>query len=184
MIQSVLDSLGKEVELILTSVRIADPINMESRKIWIEISDLPNDTSSILAAILYQRCKHVQKEKLYLRYMADCTGSDYWVLRSCQEQILLRVQISGEMSVSDLDFIARAYAAGVTTTPYAFQNLARTNLEWLKIQLAEKISRKPERYPGFLVSASQKKFRNQISANMVPVGDIAQRDGWFLESTD
>jgi hypothetical protein len=180
-IESVLESLGSKSDLVIRSIRAFDPTDIGGGKLTFDMKDLPSKMDPILAAALYSRCKQPTREQIYERFLAGYSGNNLWILRCIQEQVLQKIRDSGRMSASDVDLISRAYSAGVTGNRYALQTLGRNSLDWMTVEIAEQIAENPGQYPRQLVSTAEKKFRQLISSQTVPVGDIAQRDQWFAE---
>lgn len=55
--------------------------------------------------------------------------------------------------------------------------------EWgMGLSTAQEIVKTCEDYPLELVGLAEQICRSELAENIVPVSDVAQRDGWFVES--
>jgi len=51
----------------------------------------------------------------------------------------------------------------------------------LPIEIAKQITNFPQEYPRPLVTLASEKYREVVTAKIIPVGEIAQKDEWFAQ---
>ncbi len=149
-----------------------------NRFILIDVKLLPNCLNARTVTLLSIRSNN--PKDLYSKYLDGYDGSDLKVMQFWQSVV---IEIIGEGKInwqSALQLISQSYMKGVVSERYAFQKfIRRVSADSLPDEIAEKIARQPDRYPGFLVAAAEAKCRNIVATKIVKVGEIARRDRWF-----
>lgn len=103
---------------------------------------------------------------------------DIRILKVLQAVAIKRlVKREGDLQEA-LGLLARSYAAGVLSPPYASANIVR-HLDALPADIAKEIAINAQSYPSFLVAAAEKKCRAFTAEKIRPVSKIAEEDGWF-----
>ncbi|MBH8566810.1 hypothetical protein I8748_32465 [Nostoc sp. CENA67] len=168
--------LYKSVE---ESVSITQQSN--TRVIIFNVKLLPEILDPRTVTLLSIRSNH--PKDLYSRYINDINEydeTDLYVLQHWQD---VAIELLGEAQISwqsALNIISKSYMKGVVSERYAYQKFIRiVSTDSLPDDIANKIARQPEHYPGFLVAAAEAKCRNIVASKIVKVGEIARRDKWF-----
>ncbi|MCC5658763.1 NTPase (NACHT family)-like protein [Nostoc sp. XA010] len=149
-----------------------------ARLIIFNVKSLPDNLKARTLTILSIRSNN--PKDLYSKYLNEYNGTDLQVLQYWQSvaiQLLGNEQISWQ---SALNIISKSYLKGVVSERYAYQKFIRiVSTDSLPDDIAQKIAREPEHYPGFLVAAAEAKCRNIVASKVVKVGEIARKDNWF-----
>jgi len=172
--------------------RLANAANSSARitrtvlKIPSVTYDLRSPTSKIskrLVTVLSFRAPRAERARFFEAFLADYTGDDFQILSFCQREILSRPDFGQESWRQFLPLIAKAYEQRVTPERQHFGTYmyhARVRPE-LADSLVQEIAGNADKYPGFLVSMADTKMRKQIAPQIVPVGRVAAKEGWFAK---
>ena len=180
-----------EWESLHSSLRWANEIN--SRRDWIKprdisVSSLPPKLSARTACLLAQRCNPGTSEEFYERYLSDYKGDDFIVVTFCA-----RVQVSRALREDTkwpqaIEGLRSSYSLGAPTGRPSLQQLGLgpgfskdLNRVSLPDAVARKIVSNPIEYPSDLVRIAEARCRQHDAARIVPVGQVADEDGWFLD---
>ena len=147
-----------------------------------DLNLLPNRLSERTATAFGIRAKKEDREHFYLKYLKHYQGTDRIILEFCQYEALDLSNFNTAAWNPNLNLIAKSYAEGVISDPYVFRRFApRRNIKVLPIRTAEKIAENPDAYPSFLVAYAEATCREDVAAKIIPVGSIAEKDGWFSQ---
>jgi hypothetical protein len=131
------------------------------------------------------RAKKEDRKAFYSEYLGNYRGTDRITLEFCQEEALDLSNFNGPSWSPNLNLIANSYAEGVISDPYVFRRFAphrfaaHRYIKSLPIKIAEKIAETPDKYPIYLVAYAEATCRENVASKIVPVGKIAEREGWF-----
>ena len=148
--------------------------------LYFDLALLPGDLSDRTVTAFGMRAKRENREPFYHKYFQEYTGTDHITLEFCQNEALNYSDIRKPSWNPNLDLIANSYAQGAISDPYAFHGFQpHRNIRSLPIMVAEKIASKPDKYPSYLVTFAEATCREVVASKIVPVGIIAEKDGWF-----
>lgn len=145
------------------------------------ISSLPNNLSERSATAFGMRAKKEDRKAFYSKYLKNYRGTDRIILEFCQDEALDLSNFNNPSWSPNLNLIANSYAEGVISDPHVFRRLApHRHIRSLPIKIAEKIAGTPDKYPSYLVAYAEAACREKVASKIVPVGEIAKREGWFI----
>jgi hypothetical protein len=76
--------------------------------------------------------------------------------------------------------LSKCFKKGVISKRYAFQLFSRRKQPAsMPLGDAKQVVENAELYPSFLVATAESRCKEEIAAKIVPVGKIAEREGWF-----
>ena len=128
---------------------------------------------------LAERVSWKSREALYRRFLAGYRGTDIAVLRFCLEAALQCAMTDKKWDVH-LRVISRCYLRGASFDRYLSLGPDYRSEKWgLNVRVAKKIVREFKRYPLELVRLAEEICHASVARNVVPVGKVATRDGWF-----
>jgi hypothetical protein len=79
-----------------------------------------------------------------------------------------------------LKSLRKAYEAGVSENNVSIPRYLGNDMgEAMSLGTANEITSNASSYPGALVSLAEERCRQDVAARVVPVADIALKDGWF-----
>ncbi len=144
-----------------------------------DINALPENLSERTVAAIGIRAKREHAVCLYQKYLIDYQGSDPTVLEFCQRAAIDLAKIDPNHWQQALAIIAKSYAKGIMLDAQAFRiSASTTNTYRLPIKIAEEITENSEKYPRSLVAFAEEICREVVASKVVPVGKIAQTEGW------
>jgi hypothetical protein len=166
-----------DLQNVLTSFRSHKSNSMLS----LDIDSLPRDLSDRTLLALSIRLKPELAEKLYLRHFSNYDGSDSSILNFCQEFLLKLANNEPSYWEQAVEVIEKNYRRGIPTKRNMFSSLVReTGTNILPTNIAETIASNAEKYPRSLVKIAEAKLREVVSSKIIPVGEIAKKDQWFI----
>jgi hypothetical protein len=152
------------------------------RFISFDLQSLPNRLSERVATAFGLRARVEDRQTFYLKYLAHYRGTDLIVLDFCQDGALDLPNLNKVSWNPNLNLISRSYAAGVISEAPALRRaVTQRQTRVVPTRVAERIASSPDRYPNYLVAFAEATCRESVASKIVPVGNIAQRDGWFTE---
>jgi hypothetical protein len=147
----------------------------------LDIDSLPREMSDRILLALSIRLRPELAEKLYLRHFSNYDGSESTVLNLCQESLLKLANSDPYYWEQALEVIEKNYSIGIPIKGDIFSFLVReTGTNILPTNIAETITSHAEKYPRSLVKIAEAKNREVVSSKIIPVGEIAKRDLWFI----
>lgn len=147
----------------------------------LDVDTLPRDLSDRMLLALSIRLRPELAEKIYLRHFANYDGSDSTILNYCLESLLKLANSDPYYWQPALEVIEKNYSMGIPITGDIFSFLVReTGTNILPTDIAETITSHAEKYPRYLVKIAESKNREVVSSKIIPVGEIAKRDQWFI----
>lgn len=153
----------------------------KSSMLSLDVDTLPRDLSDRMLLALSIRLRPELAEKLYLRHFANYDGSDSTILNYCLESLLKLANNDSYYWQPALEVIEKNYNMGIPIKGNIFSFLVReTGTNILPIDIAETITSHAEKYPRSLVKIAEAKNREVVSSKIIPVGEIAKRDQWFI----
>ncbi len=148
----------------------------------LDLDSVPPPPCERLLAAFGERASPNSAARLYFKYLASYSGSDYAVLHFGQRQAIgLLFGSSGDKD-SHLSMIERSYARGVMVD-YAFSRWRHTDPQRrpLSATVAERIASQPDRFPMDLVGVAEEVCKESVSSQVVPVGIAAEKEHWFQD---
>ena len=176
-------SLGtSEWRILYSSLRTAVEVNSERpwiRPLKIRASALPPSLSVWTAALLAERCTPATKEELYERYLSDYKGDDSIVV-SLRADVQVRRALRDDTKWSQaLEGLRACYSLGAATDRGLFTELIHSLA--LPEAVAREVVAQPLEFPGALVRVAEARCRQLDSAKILPVGRVADDEGWFTD---
>lgn len=150
------------------------------RYISFSIYSLPEKLSPRVATLLGARATLDSARQLYERYLNDYTGSDELVLLFAQRAALDPAATTLAGWRKNVEAIRRSYLRGAISARYATRQHARF-FERMPLEVATEVADRPHEYPGYVVAFAELRCRSALAAKIVPVGEVAARDGWFVD---
>jgi hypothetical protein len=148
----------------------------------LSVVSLPDGLSPRTVAAFGARAKGIISRQLYDRYLSDYKGSDPPVLEFCQEQALDLDSIYASRWKPDLEQVARTYAQGVLSS--AARRLHERRSAYpskARVEICKRIIAEADRFPISLVAIAELTCRTALSSKIVPVAEVAVREGWFSQ---
>ncbi|MBU0946890.1 MAG: NACHT domain-containing protein [Proteobacteria bacterium] len=145
-----------------------------------DLSKIPSDLSDRTATAFGIRAKKEAKEFFYHNYFENYEGADHITLEFCQNVILDRSKVRRLSWNPNLELIAKSYAEGIVSFPVTFHHYFQYNdAQSLPKDVAQKIASNPDKYPCYLVTQAETTCKDIVSSNIIPVGTVAEKEGWF-----
>lgn len=146
----------------------------------ITAKDLPKNLTLRAACIFAARAAPASSLGIYKRFLSGRLTEDDIVLEFAQQEALDAENLFSKDWKPNLELIRRCYALGQTDEPYMFYRFARpVRPEGMPLRTATEIARDAASYPGYLVGLAEQRCRDAVSTTIVPVADLAARDGWL-----
>ena len=165
-----------------SSLRTAVEVNSDRpwiRQLKIRASALPPSLSIRTAALLAERCTPESKEELYERYLAEYNGDDS-ILVSLRADVQVRRALQDDTKWSQaIEGLRANYSLGADTDRALLVELMH-NLT-LPETVAREVVAQPLEYPAALVRVAEARCRQLDSARILPVGQVADDEGWFTD---
>ena len=147
----------------------------------LDVETLPNDLSDRTLIGISTRLRPELAEKLYLKYFSNYDDSESTVLEFCQEALIKLANNDPYYWIQALEVIEKNYCMGIPIQENLFSYLLReTGTNVLPANIAETITSHAEKYPRSLVKIAESKCREDVSSKIIPIGEIAKRDQWFI----
>ena len=178
-----IDRLGPtEWHSLYSSLRSAVEVN--SGRPWVKplgirVSALPPSLSVRTVALLAERCTSATKDELYERYLADYEG-DEPIAFTLRADIEVRRALSHETKwPRAVKSLRSSYRLGAATSRVLFP--AHRLTPKLPDAIAREIVDQPLEFPAALVQVAEARCRQLDAAKILPVGRVANEEGWFTE---
>lgn len=183
-IQDALDKLSSAEWKLLSGALKAPNLYMRSRQSRsIQIDELPENLSPRVVAALGFNFAGEQAAELFTTYLSDYDGEDEAVLDFCERSILHLARRDPQMWKPALRYIEKRYAVSETSDSY-WRYIRRENGDSpLPLEVAKYLAQNPGKYPRDLVYYAEELCEYEIVNKLKPVGDIAEREGWFERTT-
>jgi hypothetical protein len=147
------------------------------------ISDLPENLSPRTVAALGFHFIGEQATDLFTTYLSDYDGDDEVVLDFCERVTLDLTRKDPQMWDTALRYIEKRYAKGEIDGSYLRYMRANRPVTAFPLEVARHLAQNPGKYPRDLVYYAEDRCQYEIMNKLTPVGDIAEREGWFERST-
>ena len=148
----------------------------------IELETVPLAPFERMIAALGERADADAASRLYRKFLCGYSGSDFPILHFAQRQAIRFLLDPQEDKGPHLSMIERSYARGVMVDRSITRlRQAPFTAPTFSTHVADHIASHPDRFPMELVGLSEAVCKEIVSAQVVPVGVIAQRDNWFPE---
>ena len=136
-----------------------------------------NDQLSPRAAVLLNiRGNRALRIRVYKEHLASYDGDDHIVLQS-QQSSALELGASGRVSWRKvLPVVAKSYGKKAVSLRY----LSRSGPS-LNTPIAQEICTRADEFPTALLEIAEDRCRGALAGNIIPIREIADRDGWFDE---
>jgi hypothetical protein len=166
------DSVERGIALTLTQ--------SGDRLLELKLPSLPESISPRSCVALALQTPPRTQVALYRKYLADYTSNDPRILQFCQNSAVLLIGLGDEHWEHSLGMIAQCFAKGVVSKPSTYQQfMGRAKKSVIPIEHAIHIVKYSDQYPGFLVAAAESTCREDVARKIVPVGQVAEKEGWF-----
>ena len=143
------------------------------------MSALPPSLSLRTVALLAERCKHVTVDELYERYLTDYKGDDSIVV-SLSADVQVRRALGDETKWSQAtEGLRSSYSLRGPTSGAFFAHPRRTLT--LPDTVAREVVDQPLDFPAALVRVAEARCRQLDAAKILPVGRVADDEGWFTD---
>ena len=165
-----------------SSLRTAVEANSDRpwvRRLKIRASALPPSLSIRTAALLAERCTPEARDELYERYLADYNGDDS-ILVSLGVDVQVRRALRDDTKWSQAIAGLRAsYSLGADTDRALLGDLMHSST--LPEAVAREVVAKPLEFPAPLVRVAEARCLQLDAARILPVGRVADDEGWFTD---
>lgn len=144
----------------------------------IDVMSLSSTISARTAAVLMIRADGDSSRALYKRYLTQIKTDDDIVLEQIAGEALGSDGLEKGEWKPDLDKVRQCYAAGTLAVrrPWAYRHVE----DAMSLSLAQRIAEEPTSYPGYLVALAEGKCTQEAVRQVLPVGEIAVAEGWFV----
>ena len=120
-------------------------------------------------------------QAIYKKYLSASLDDDPVILDFAQAEALDLENFATAGWNPKLDLIRRSYDLGQASEPYMFHRFVRSDrANVMPLAIATQITQNPSLYPGYLVSLAEDRCKQAVASDIVPVADIAEREGWFV----
>lgn len=178
VVEVILESVDDQWFSLMSSLHRLSSI-VEHRSPLLSVEDLPERLNIKTVVAIYRRVDSQAQDFLFAKFLNSYEGEDYWILHAAQSHLTnLISKTSTKIMSSHLSIISRAYKAGVIWPQFSWYKMSR-DLGRISVEAAEMINQKPACYPDILIFMAERKFREEITQKLMPVGDIANHDKWF-----
>jgi hypothetical protein len=144
----------------------------------LNLQHLPRELSPRTVVALGAHLRRGDTTELYRAYLSDYAGDDDAILKFCETAALIRAREEPKEWNAALRYIEKRYAKG--NTDNAFLRYVRGDrIETLPFKVAEDVAKNPNKYPRNLVYVAEERYQLEILTKLEPVGNIAERQGWF-----
>ena len=165
-------------EAVIHSMNEATQIR--NKYLTIDLEILPTNLSKRTYTVIGMRSKPELAEKIYLRYLIDYRELDSVILEFCQETIINLTEKDVSYWNIALEIIRRNYLNNfIFTMPISNKINRGESINTLPYDIAKKITNDADKYPRNLVILAEAKCRETVASEIIPVGQIAQRDEWL-----
>lgn len=142
------------------------------------VEDLPETLSYRGATIIGTRAKPESAQKIYRKYLAGYNGNDSIIWGFCQRAAINLLRDDPDNWRIYLQTIEKSYIEGHVAEGYVFYEPVR-KADAILLEATKSITKRPDKYPSFLVTLAESTCRDDVAKSIVPVGVIAKRDNWF-----
>lgn len=147
------------------------------RRSAIRVEALPALLDARTVTLIATRCDDAIADELDVRYLSDYSGDDTRIV-SLRADVALRRALRDESEWSRaIDCLRLSYDLGGTTSPAFFEHM-ESGLA-LPESAARTVVADPLRFPAFLVWMAENRCRGLSASTVLPVGEVASREGWF-----
>ena len=140
--------------------------------------DVRTDLDLRTLSLLTLRLSDEDNQQIYSQYLQPYLGGDFDILLVASEQAQAAISISPEDWSKHVRTIAAAYAAGVGST-FASNLEEAMQKDSVPREMIDEVVSSPNRYPLSLLSAAERRVREEVNLRLGPVLTIAQQEGWF-----
>lgn len=149
----------------------------------IKVDQLPNNLSPRVVAALGFHFVGEQAIELFTTYLSNYEGDDEAVLEFCERVTLQLARRKPQMWNVALRYIEKRYPLDESDRNYLrYVRQDRTRFSF-PLEVAKHLAQNPGKYPRDLVYYAEERCQYEIMNKLEPVGDIADREGWFERST-
>lgn len=150
------------------------------RRIAVDFAAIPESISERLMVALATRVGDEPLAQNYKARLMGYEGDDPPTLELCQRIALMNTQSSREAWRDWLPIVSRTYAKGIAVEPFmAYKFYRAVHSELPSDEIAKEIVEQCARYPADLVGWAEQACRQRVAEKVVPVGTIAETQGWF-----
>ena len=155
-------------------------LRVSRRRTVRDLAQVPQSISGRLMVALATRVGDEPVAQTFQARLMDYDGDDPPTLELCQRIALMNAQDSPDACLDWLPVISRTYAKGIAARPFlAYRYYRAVSSKLPPIQVAEQIIEQCNLYPAELVSWAERACRQRVAERIVPVGTIAETQGWF-----
>ncbi|MXW36940.1 MAG: NACHT domain-containing protein [Acidobacteria bacterium] len=154
-------------------------VDTRRRLTAVDLAAIPESISERFIVALSTRVREESLVQVFKARLMDYEGDDPATLALCQRMALSSTQGSQGAWRDALPIISRTYAKGIGIEPFMAYRLGRRGGSRLPRGIAEEIVEHRRRYPVELVGFAERACRQQVAEKVIPVGTIAETEGWF-----
>ena len=155
-------------------------IDTNRTRITVDFGAIPESISDRLMVALATRVGDEPMAETFKARLMGYEGDDPPTLELCQRIALMSTQRSREAWRDWLPIVSRTYAKGIAVEPFMWHRFYRAvRSELLPDDIAEEIVEQCDRYPAELVGWAERACRQRVAGKVVPVGAVAETQGWF-----
>lgn len=132
------------------------------------------EVSPRAAALALQIIASNGSEALFKHVLYPYDGEDEDIIDARLRAAWLYAAYNNEFWPTALEIVADGYSRGL-----ALDRLYGGSERGVPILEAKKITRAPELYPLSVVNAAERTLTQRIGVQVIPVGSVAAKDGWF-----
>ena len=155
-------------------------VRTNRRRIAVDLAGIRESISERLIVGLAARVGDKTLLQTFKARLMGYEGDDRPMLSLCHRIALRSTNSSRDTWRDWLPIISRAYAEGIALEPfmsYRFYRAVRSELP--PYSIAREIVEQCRRYPAELVGWAEVSCRRRVAEKVVPVGRIAETQGWF-----
>ena len=155
-------------------------LGTNNKRLSLDLAAIPESISERLMVALATRVGDKPLAQAFQARLMGYEGDDPPTLELCQRIALRSIQSSRDAWRDWLAIVSRTYAKGIAVEPFMAYRLYQAVPSGLPADdIAEEIVEQCDRYPAELVGWAERACRQRVAAKVVPVGTIAETQGWF-----
>lgn len=155
-------------------------VSSSHRITHVDVTDISHALSPRAASLISLRMKQNSLKLLYSLYLKNYNGSDPLVLRRCYDMSIAFLSENYNSWNDVKNIIQKCYSNDMVSQEYeSFRSRRMIASNAIPHDVATEILAQPCQYPGFLVALAEANMKERVAAEVVPVAQIAERDGWF-----
>jgi hypothetical protein len=148
----------------------------------LRIDALPEGMSARTVACYGIRSDDECAIKLYDKYLGTYAGDDQFALEMCLRCAIATAGEGVESWRQSLPSIARSYQkGGIRDRLFGRRFVQAMKPTKMPVEIARMVIDNADKYPTDIVGVADDVCRQDISDRIVPVGVVAERDGWFAK---